>query len=642
MPDLNDQLDDDDDAVEQGALAPSSLDARAALGQEALSLALTRKSRLLLSQPARVLILHVPTTDWVELIAEAIPKLAGAVVIKTATEVTVSQKVAHRVGGDTLRYLHSRCSIVFISQDPDAILNETVLAATDARIVIPPPTPALLRKIIARVSKGTARGVTPEMAALPLPVILSAIRPGIPARACVDNLARALAFRPVATAPVSSVPLLTDLPLTASLRRWTDQTLADLAAVKAGALAADQLVFGVFEGPPGTGKTLLAESLARTAGWAFVPTSVGAWFTEGDGALGGVARNLKSFIDEILMAEPCIGYMDELDSLPNRATMDNRGRDWWTPVVNLFLVEIDRLRKSGKPVILLGGTNFYSHLDAALVRPARLQQRVTFLPPQNVDEVVSVLRYFLRDELAHINLNPMARIGLGATPAIIEGWVREARGAARAAGRQLQSGDLLNQIAPTDDRSAADTRAVALHEVGHALVAHRLGHAVATLSIIPEGTSGGRTRSTFPSLIPDLGLIRDTATIMLAGRAADITLGTGANAGAEADLEGATRVLLAAHERQGLGDTLVYLPAVSARPNPTTVNAVSADLSTLVDRAIAIISAERGLALDLADRLIAARVLSERDVADHLDRRPRKGKDDAAAAGHTHLREKTP
>lgn len=640
MTDRDDQY-DDDDAAALGALVPSTLDARAALGQEALSQALTRKSRLLLSQPARVLILQVSTADWVELIAEALPKVVGTVVIKAATEATVSNKIAHRVGKSTLRYIHSRRTIAYISQDPDAILDETVLAAADARIVIPAPTAALLRKVITRVSKGMARGVTPDMASLPLSVILSAIRPGIPARACVDNLARALAFRPVATSPVWSVPLLTDLPLTASLRRWTDQTLADMAAVKAGTLPADQLVFGVFEGQPGTGKTLVAESLARTAGWAFVSSSVGAWFTEGDGALGGVARNLKRFVDDVLASEPSVGYMDELDGLPDRASLDNDRASWWTPVVNLFLVEIDRLRKSGKGVLLLGGTNYYTRLDAALVRPARLQQRVTFLSPQNEDEVVSVLRYFLRDELAGISLYPMARMGLGASPATIEGWVKEARGAARAAGRQLQVGDLLAQISPTDDRSAADIRAVALHEVGHALVAHRLGHTVSMLSIIPEGTSGGHTRSTFPSLIPDLGLIRDTATIMLAGRAADITLGTGANAGAEADLEGATRLLLAAHERQGLGDTLVYLPAVSTRPNPATVSAVAADLSTLLNRAIAIISAERDLALELADRLIAARVLSEADVADHLDLQHRE-ESDPTVSGPSDARENRP
>ena len=251
-----------------------------------------------------------------------------------------------------------------------------MLAAADATIVIHPLTVALLRKVIRRVSKQTARGVTAEMAELPMPVILSAIRPGLPASASVANLNRALEMRP-ASPMVSSVPLLSDLPLTGTLRSWTDQTLADLGAVRAGTLSANQLVYGVFEGTPGTGKTLLAESLARTAGWSFVSSTIGNRFTHGDGALGGVARNIRAFVDEVLAAEPCIGYLDELDGLPDRATMDNRAREWWTPVVNLVLVEIDRLRKSGKHVLLLGGTNYYGRLDSALVRPGRLQQRVT-------------------------------------------------------------------------------------------------------------------------------------------------------------------------------------------------------------------------------------------------------------------------
>ncbi|MDP2782147.1 hypothetical protein [Devosia sp.] len=151
----------------------------------------------------------------------------------------------HRVGSDTLRYLLRRGIIAFVSHCPAALLDETVLAAAYATIIISPPTPVSRRKVIVRVSRGVERGVTPELASLPLSVILSAIRPKVPARACVKNLARALAFKPVVAVPTSTVPLLTDLPLTASLRRWIDQTLADLAAVKAGTLSADQLIFGI-------------------------------------------------------------------------------------------------------------------------------------------------------------------------------------------------------------------------------------------------------------------------------------------------------------------------------------------------------------------------------------------------------------
>ncbi|KFL30300.1 hypothetical protein JP75_17200, partial [Devosia riboflavina] len=91
-------------------------------------------------------------------------------------------------------------------------------------------------------------------------------------------------------------------------------------------------------------------------------------------------------MDEVLVNEPAIGFMDELDALPNRATLDNRGRDWWTPLINLFLTEIDRVRKSGKKVLLLGATNYYDRLDGALIRPGRLQQRVSVLPPRTEAE----------------------------------------------------------------------------------------------------------------------------------------------------------------------------------------------------------------------------------------------------------------
>ncbi|MCF1742050.1 AAA family ATPase [Paradevosia shaoguanensis] len=621
MPDDTHEYDDDAVAALE-ALAPVPLSAEVALSQEALSQALSRGTRTLLKQPSLVIVVEVPSRDWVGPIGEALPKLASRIAVKTADELQRANKSDQRVGASTLQHLQAGRTVAYVSQDPEAILDEAVLAAADATIVIPPLTAALLRKVIRRVSKQTARGVTAEMAELPLPVILSAIRPGLPARASVANLTRALEMCPAP--PVSSsVPLLSDLPLTSTLRSWTDQTMADLAAVRAGTLPADQLVYGVLEGAPGTGKTLLAESLARTAGWSFVSSTIGNWFTHGDGALGGVARNIKDFVDAVLAAEPCIGYLDELDGLPDRATMDNRARDWWTPIVNLVLVEIDRLRRSGKHVLLLGGTNFYTRLDAALVRPGRLQRRVTFLPPQDADEVIAFLRHFLADDLADTDLSPLVRFASGATPAAMEGWVKEARACARAAGRPLQFDDLLTQIVPEDTRSQADIRAISLHEVGHALVAHRLGHVVETLSIIPTGRSAGYTRSKLPGLLLNMEHIRDTATVMLGGRAADIVLGNGAHTGAEGDLEAATRILLAAYERQGLNDSLLYMPAISTRPDPSIVTAVAKDLRHLLDRAITMVNAERELAYDLADRLIASRILTGKEVADCLGDRLR-------------------
>ncbi len=376
----------------------------------------------------------------------------------------------------------------------------------------------------------------------------------------------------------------------------------------------DQLVFGVLEGPPGTGKTLIAESLARTAGWSFVPTSVGTWFTSGDGALGGVARNLKSFIDQILASEPAIGLWTRSTPLPNRQTMDNRGRDWWTSIINLFLTEINRLKKSNRKVLLLGATNYFAHLDSALIRPGRLQHRVSVLPPQSEDEVIALMRYYLKEDLADVDLSRLGRIGRGATPGMVEGWLKEARSAARHKNRPLELGDILGRMVPEDDRTPADIRAIALHEIGHAVIAHRLGQIVESVSIVPEGACGGRTWTKLSTIIPTWERPLDTATVVLGGRPADIVLGDGANAGAEGDLASAAELVLAAHERQGLRDSLVFAPVLGIR-SAATFRAANAELRRLLNRTIDIVEADRELVLYLADRLIEERVLSGGDVA---------------------------
>lgn len=622
MVDLFDSSDDIDDEIPDfdtnGTDGSSRENAASALANLALEAGLNRQSRAVLKHHPSLSIVKVPDRDWIAIIATTIKRMDQAPVVRTAGERLRQGGVHRRVGEEELAYLRQGTSVLYVSQDPDTVLDEAVLAAADATITLPAMTPALLRKLIRRVTGKIARGVTAAMAELALPVILSVVRPDRSAKACVASLGRALARRPEPQR--SSVPLLHELPLTAAIHTWSSQVLADLAAVETGTLKPDQVVFGLLEGPPGTGKTLIAESVARTAGWTFVPSSIGAWFASGDGALGGVSKNLKNFMDEVLVNEPAIGFMDELDALPSRATMDNRGRDWWTPLINLFLTEIDRVRKSGKKVLLLGATNYYDRLDAALIRPGRLQQRVSVLPPRSEDEVVAVLRYYLKADLADVDLGRFARIGRDASPAMMEGWIKEARSLARSLNRPLEPGDILEQMVPRDERSPADIRSVAIHEMGHAVVAHRLGQAVESVSIIADAESEGRTWTRLPSRMPTLGHVLDIVCLTLGGRAADIVLGDGPTAGAEGDLASATAMLLSAHERQGLRDSLVFAPALGVRPSGTFA-AINTELRRQLQRAMAMVEADRDIVLELAERLIVEKVLSGDDVMRTLDRR---------------------
>lgn len=615
---------DDDDfmytTADLNALSAQGPTAPECLAKSAIALAMNSRTRSLIARGSTVLIFKVPSADWVSLIARALPNLAKDVAVRTATERKTSAKMERRVGQDALQYVQQGKMVIYVSQNPAEILDEAVLLTADATITIADPSPSLLRKVIRQVTKRVARGVTTEMAALPLHVILASIRPGLSARDCVTNLARAIVSVPAP--PASDVPLLTELPLTEEVRHWAETTLADMAAVSSGDLGSDVLDYGVLEGVPGTGKTLIAASLAQTAGWNFIPTTIGDLFATGDGALGGVAQNIKAFFQSAVGAQPAVAFLDELDSVPNRAALDGRSRDWWTPVVNLILVEIDRLRKSGAKVKLIGATNFYSRLDQALVRPGRMQERISVVAPQTLGELTDVFRYHLGADLADADLLPLSSVGLGATPAMVEGWVKLARATARAAGRAVTIADLFAEMVPNDNRSSADIRAIAIHEVGHAIVGHRLGHEVQRVSIIPSGTSGGHTASILPTLIATRQHLEDTVTVMLAGRAADVVLGDGANTGAAGDLETATNLLVGAYDRQGLRDSLVFMPAVTPRPSPETIKSVSNDLERLLGRAIGIVKTERCLALELADRLMQAKVLSGEAVSALLGPNP--------------------
>jgi ATP-dependent Zn protease len=286
-------------------------------------------------------------------------------------------------------------------------------------------------------------------------------------------------------------------------------------------------------------------------------------------------------------------------------------------VITLFLTEIDRLRKSGRPVLLLGATNFYHHLDAALIRPGRMQQKVSVLPVETEPEVKALLRFYLRDDLADTELAKLARVGLGSTPAMVEGWAKEARAVARSVGRALQFGDVLEQMLPRDERTAEDIRTIAFHEIGHAIVAHRLGIKVERVTIIANDDSGGHTKTLMSSIVPTWERICDIVTTTLGGRAADIVLGSGPNAGAENDLANATTILLNAIERQGLRGSLVHLPERGIRRSEVMA-AVDAQLNTLLRRAIGIVEADSRLAGKLAERLIAERILSGADIAGAL------------------------
>jgi ATP-dependent Zn protease len=361
-------------------------------------------------------------------------------------------------------------------------------------------------------------------------------------------------------------------------------------------------------------------SLARELRAPLVATSVGTW-------LGGVERGT---LDAVIRAAReshglaarhaaasgvAIWFVDEIDALPDRATLDARNRDWWTPVVTETLTLLDgALAAPG--VIVVGATNHPSRLDAALVRPGRLSRTIWIDPPDEA-AVPGILRLHLGSDLPEADLTALAGLGLGRTGAALQAAVVQARAMARRERRPLTVADLAGALAPTDPRSPADRWRAAVHEAGHTLAALALGREVARVSILPEGAAGGMTVMVKPTTVPTRPVIEDDVVVLLAGRAAEETCLGWVSAGSAGDLREATTHLLEAYVRFGLGDRLRAMPAdlPMLALDPGLARAVEEDLASLYARALSIVRATRYDLGRLAEALMARRVLSGPELA---------------------------
>ena len=444
--------------------------------------------------------------------------------------------------------------------------------------------------------------------------VAAAIRPRESALKAVVRIKKVASGRADATAAG-----LGDAPLLSSLVGYGDAldtiiAVADDARILLGEDQATAVLPSILlHGAPGTGKTQLVKSFARSLNLPLVSTSVASWFSSTDGALGDVLHAAQKVFDEAASRSPCVLFMDELDALPNRSTMSNRGRDWWLPVITGVLLMIDRIRMKGVGVILVGATNYRDAIDEALRRPGRLDVHLQIKAPATVAELANVMRHHLRGALDDVDITPAAQAGLGATGAQAAGWVRQAKSVARRDNRAIELHDLLAAVAPPDDRSDEERLKTAIHEAGHAIVGRVLGLKLLSVNILSRGNASGLTTFETPPAVFSLEELERQVVTGLAGRAADEILSGAATSGAVGDLRKATHLLSMAHGAFGLGPSLIsrfrVIGADEMAPlDPQLLKIVERDLDRLMNTARALVREHSPLILTVADWLVEHRV----------------------------------
>jgi cell division protease FtsH len=332
-------------------------------------------------------------------------------------------------------------------------------------------------------------------------------------------------------------------------------------------------------GPPGTGKTLLARAVAGEAGVPFFSIS-GSEFVEMFVGVG--AARVRDLFDQARKAAPAIIFIDELDALGRaRGSFILGGHDEKEQTLNQLLAEMDGFDPSGG-VVLLAATNRPEILDPALLRAGRFDRQVLVDRPDKTGRV-QILRVHLRKVhlASNVDAEEIAALTPGFSGADLATLVNESallatrRGAA-AIERADFTGAIERIVAGLEKRNRLlnpeERRAVAHHEMGHAIVAMSLPRVdpVHKISIIPRGVSAlGYTiqRPTEDRYLMAREELQNRMAVLLGGRAAELLVFGNLSTGAADDLVKATDIARNMVMRFGMDDTLGSVAYDETRPS---------------------------------------------------------------------------
>ena len=624
---LVDMPEDDDASLAESDPAPgrSYEPAHGSLPRLVLDALLTSSQKRLLKRGSVAVVATVPSAEWVEPLAHALRRHGSFAHIIRKTDLRPKRWNDDEDAKKVLALAYGQ-SVAGIAASTDR-LPSGLVAAADIRLQVGTPSDRVVAGAIRAATGRTPRDMPPGIAAgLTFGELVACIRVGSSARSCIDRLVAAARSKSVVDPEVAAAPPLASLAGYGDAMTWCTDLLHDLDLWKSGAGPFPPNARVVLAGPPGTGKTTLARSLARKAGLPLIATSVGDWFATSAGNLDDVIKAVAAVWERARALAPCVVLLDELDALPNRATMSNRGKDWWLPVVTYILTSLDSAVSGATArLIIIGATNHADALDAALIRPGRLERVITIEPPKNAADRVAMLRTHLAGDLAADDLTLIGTLTSGNTGADLMAVVRDARRRARVAGRPLSLTDLMNGVAPSKTRTKLSISRAAVHEVGHAVVSLDLGMTVKTVSVVDRGLGHGGWTSTHTK-IPDLPTrsdLEDVITSILAGGAAEEAFtghrSAGSGGGDGSDIGRATYLIAGLHASFGLGDRLIYRGDPDAASalldvDPTLRAAVEADLQRLYARALDMVRCRLREIDAVATRLIERRVLTGEQV----------------------------
>ncbi|MGO8595587.1 AAA family ATPase [Rhizobium ruizarguesonis] len=370
--------------------------------------------------------------------------------------------------------------------------------------------------------------------------------------------------------PLPSVPSLDELEGYGEARDWGLALADDVRAWERAEISWSEVDRGILiSGPPGSGKTLFASALARTCGIEVVATSVSRW--QSMGHLGDMLGAMRKSFQEAAAKKPCILFLDELDSIGDRATFKGDNAQYSSQVVNGLLELVDGFDRL-EGVVVVGATNFPEKIDPALLRAGRLDRHIAISLP-DAETRRSLCRRYIRNDMSEGEIETVVHATAGLSGADFEQIGRDIRRRARRGGAEITAELALSVLPPMLKIEGERRRTVAVHEAGHAIVGIRV--AVGRLDSIVVARDVPRTGSAagFVHFVLDGDVERDRQTLLsqiamlLGGRLAEeVILGSAfeGSGGEGSDIHKATDLATVMEVQLGMGESLGYFRASSS------------------------------------------------------------------------------
>jgi len=206
-------------------------------------------------------------------------------------------------------------------------------------------------------------------------------------------------------------------------------------------------------GPPGTGKTLLAKAVANEADSNFISIKGPELLNK---YVGESEKGVREVFEKARSNAPTVVFFDEIDSIAGERGRHAGDSGVGERVVSQLLTELDGLEDL-EDVVVVATTNRPDLIDAALLRPGRLDRHVHVpVPDEEARRKIFDVHTRFKPLAEGVDLDDLAARTEGYVGADVEAVCREASMAA--------SREFINSVEPEDvDDSVGNVRVTPEH-----------------------------------------------------------------------------------------------------------------------------------------------------------------------------------